>query len=228
MSRDPSLTLVRCSGLTRVFGEGPGAVAAVQDATCELCPGQRVALSGPSGSGKSTLVHLLAGIDRPTAGAIDWPGLGGPAGAWAPGRVGLVFQGPSLLPALTAGENVALPLLLAGGDEREATRLAAASLSRLGLDPLADRLPEELSGGQAQRVAVARAVVSRPRLLLADEPTGQLDRDGASEVVDTLLAAAGSGVALLVTTHDPDVAALLDEQWVMADGRLETRAPAAC
>jgi len=227
VSPDPGVALVRCSGLTRVFGQGAGEVTAVRDVSCELLPGLRVAVSGPSGSGKSSLLHLLAGIDRPTAGDIDWPALGGSA-AWSPGRVGLVFQGPSLLPALTAVENVAFPLLLAGVDERQATERAGAVLARLGLGALAQRLPEELSGGQAQRVAVARAVVSRPGLLLADEPTGQLDRAGAAGVVDTLLDATGAGAALLVTTHDPEVAAQLDERWTMADGRLDVRTPAPC
>jgi putative ABC transport system ATP-binding protein len=216
--------VVRAEGVARAFSRGETAVVAVHGATCELAPGQQLALVGPSGSGKSTLLHLLAGLDDPTAGRICWPGLGGHPRSLRPGTVGVVFQGPSLLPALDAAENVALPLLLAGEAETTAVRAAAAALSRLGLDDIAWQLPEELSGGQAQRVAVARALVGRPRLLLADEPTGQLDHSSAAQVVDALIdAAIATDAALLVTTHDPAVGARLPGQWAMADGRLQAK-----
>ena len=169
---------------------------------------------GPSGSGKSTLLHLLAGLDRPTADG-RWPASGRPA--VRPG-LGVVFQGPSLVPALDVVENVALPLLLAGVDEPEAVERAAAALDRLELGGLAGALPEELSGGQAQRVAVARVLAGRPGPVLADEPTGQLDRDERDQVVDVLLAAADElGAALVVSTHDEAVAARLDTP--LGDGR---------
>lgn len=211
--------LVRCAGLARTFGRGHSAVVALHHATCEVAAGQLVALVGPSGSGKSTLVHLLAGLDRPTAGTLEWPALAG--AALRPGPIAVVFQASSLLPALDVLENVALPLLLAGTDQTAATDAARAALAALGLEGIAAKLPDELSGGQTQRVAVARALAGEPRLLLADEPTGQLDHDTAASVVDALISAATrSGAALVVATHDRDVAARLTTRWRVADGRL--------
>jgi putative ABC transport system ATP-binding protein len=182
----------------------------------------QVALTGPSGSGKSTLLHLLAGLDTPTSGTIAWPGLdGSPFGR--PGVVGMVFQGPSLLPPLDVTENVALPLLLAGVGESEARERAQQALRSADLAELGSRLPEELSGGQAQRVAVARALASAPRVILADEPTGQLDSAHAAEVAALLLEAATRlGAALVLATHDLTLAARLPERWQMADGRMLT------
>jgi ABC-type lipoprotein export system ATPase subunit len=182
--------LVRCDGAARTFGAGPGATVALQPTTCEVFPGARIAVAGPSGSGKSTLLHLMAGLDEPTLGTVEWPAIGG-RDDLRPGPVGVVFQGPSLLPPLTVAENVALPLLLARRDERSAAEAVLRALHRLGLAGLADKLPDEISGGQAQRVAVARAVVGNPVLVLADEPTGQLDHPNASAVVDLLLETAG-------------------------------------
>jgi putative ABC transport system ATP-binding protein len=165
----------------------------------------------------------MAGLDVPTAGSITWPGLE-PHGPRAPGATGFVFQGPSLLPDLDVLENAALPLLLAGRDGVSARRSALVVLGRLGLEELSSRVPAELSGGQAQRVAVARALVGGPRLVLADEPTGQLDRESAALVVAALLAAADDGALLAVATHDPAVADLVGRQWTMADGRLLSEA----
>jgi ABC-type lipoprotein export system ATPase subunit len=216
--------LVRAAGLARTFGRGSAAVVAVHGVRCEIRAGDRVALTGPSGSGKSTLLHLLAGLDEPTAGTVEWPALGG-RHELRPGPVGVVFQGTSLLPPLDVAENVALPLLLAGAQRTEADAAARRALERLGLDRLAGALPDELSGGQAQRVAVARVLAGRPRLILADEPTGQLDRDHAATVVDALLeAAADSGAALIVATHDLRVAGRLPGRWSMDDGRLSCSA----
>jgi ABC-type lipoprotein export system ATPase subunit len=211
-----TLELVRCTDLARTYGE----VTAVRDVTCTVRPGMQVALTGPSGSGKTTLLHLLAGLETPTSGTIEWPGLdGSPAGR--PGVVGMVFQGPSLLPPLDVTENVALPLLLAGHAEAQARQRAAAALHDVGGDELADRLPEELSGGQAQRVAVARALAVRPQVILADEPTGQLDSAHAAQVTGLLLAAATRlGAALVLSTHDLTIADQLPQRWQMADGRL--------
>jgi putative ABC transport system ATP-binding protein len=217
--------VVSCEHAARTYGRGATAVVAVYGVTCEVRAGERIALVGPSGSGKSTLLHLMAGIDAPTAGTIRWPGLE-PAGPRVPGAVGIVFQGPSLLPALDVTENVALPLVLAGQGDVEARRAARAALERLGLDDVALRLPDELSGGQAQRAAVARALVASPRLVLADEPTGQLDHDSALLVVDALVHATDDGAAVVVATHDLVVAARLDRQWSMADGRVRVEAPA--
>ena len=212
--------LVRAVGAARTFGRGPTAVVAVHGASCEIAAGARLALTGPSGSGKSTLLHLLAGLDEPTAGTITWPALG-ERHQLRPGPVGVVFQGPSLLPPLDVAENVALPLLLAGRAEGEAAAAAHQALARLGLEDLAAKLPEELSGGQAQRVAVARVLAGQPRLIMADEPTGQLDHRNGAVVIDALLeAAAALGAALVVATHDVLVADRFALRWTMADGRL--------
>lgn len=212
--------LVCCERVTRTFGSGAAALVAVHDVTCQVRAGQRIAISGPSGSGKSTLLHLLAGLDQPTAGAVSWPALGARADL-LPRRVGVMFQGQSLLAALDVTENVALPLLLSGTPEAAATATAREALARLHLEDLAGKLPEELSGGQAQRVAAARVLASRPRLILADEPTGQLDHATGAEVVQALLQAAQAlGAALVLTTHDPLVAGALPLRWAMADGTL--------
>jgi predicted ABC-type transport system involved in lysophospholipase L1 biosynthesis ATPase subunit len=164
----------------------------------------------------------MAGLDVPTVGAVSWPAIGGRADL-RPGPVAMVFQGPSLLPPLTVAQNVALPLILDGLADLDARDAARDALDLLDLLTLADRMPEEVSGGQAQRVAVARALAGRPRLILADEPTGQLDHANGTIVVDVLLAAAAhAGAALVVSTHDPEVAARLAATWHMRGGRLTT------
>lgn len=220
--------LVRCDGLARTYGNGPTAVVAVHGATCKVRAGQLIAVMGPSGSGKSTLLHLFAGLDTPTAGTITWPALGDRS-ALRPGPVGVIFQAPSLLPPLNVVENVALPLLLLGVDRTDATRAAHDALTRLDLKDLAGKLPEELSGGQAQRVAVARVLAARPRLILADEPTGQLDRDTGRHIVEVLLDAADElGAALVVSTHDREVAERLHQRWSMTDGGLTVAEEAPC
>ncbi|HEV7898397.1 MAG TPA: ATP-binding cassette domain-containing protein [Planosporangium sp.] len=212
--------LVRCAGVSRTYGQGTAAVVAVHSVDCAVRSTSRIAVTGRSGSGKSTLLHLLAGLDRPTAGELSWPGLGGsPAGR--PGVVGVVFQGPSLLAPLDVGENVALPLLLAGAGPGNAQALAQDALRRAGVADLAGKLPEEISGGQAQRVAVARVLASAPRLILADEPTGQLDAAHRDEVVTLLVEAADAlGAGLVIATHDGRVADRLPERWIMDDGRI--------
>jgi putative ABC transport system ATP-binding protein/lipoprotein-releasing system ATP-binding protein len=215
--------LVRTTGAGRTYGHGAVATVALQPTTCEVSGGARIAIVGPSGSGKSTLIHLLAGLDEPTVGTVDWPAIGD-RDELRPGPVAVVFQGPSLLAPLTVAENVALPLLLAGAAQADARARAHAALETLGLLDLREKLPEEISGGQAQRVAVARALAGEPQLILADEPTGQLDHVNAAAVVDVLLAGAQhSGAALVVSTHDPAVAERLDEQWTMRSGALHTR-----
>ena len=220
--------LVRCGGVARTFGAGPGAVVAVHGVSCEIVAHQLVAVTGPSGSGKSTLLHLFAGLDEPTAGHVSWPGIGTRT-ELRPGPVAVVLQGPSLMAPLDVVENVALPLVLGGASQHEADAVARGALARLGLEALAAKLPEELSGGQAQRVAVARALAGRPRLILADEPTGQLDHVNGAIVVDALLEAARHlDAALVVTTHDVLVADRLPERWRMLDGRLDTRDTRRC
>jgi ABC-type lipoprotein export system ATPase subunit len=223
-----SADLVQCADLARTYGSGTQALVALQGVSCRLAPGMQVALTGPSGSGKSTLLHLLSGLDAPTSGSIAWPGLGG-SPAYRPGVVGLVFQGPSLLPPLDVTENVALPLLLAGCNQTQARELAGSALEEIGVADLAAKLPEELSGGQAQRVAVARALAAKPRMILADEPTGQLDSGHARRVAQLLIgAAARLDAALVVATHDPAIADLLPCRWRMADGRMVAMEDSSC
>jgi ABC-type lipoprotein export system ATPase subunit len=215
-------SLVVAVDVSRRFGSGDAATDGVRRASCEIYAGDRIALVGPSGSGKSTLLHLLGGLDRPTTGVVSWPALG-PQERLRPSEVVDVFQGPSLLPPLSVLENVCFPLVLDGVPERNATLLAEAALERFGVANLRDKLPEEISGGQAQRVAIARAMAGRPALLLADEPTGQLDSITAQEVLSTLLdAIREQGTALVIATHDPLVAERLDRIWEMKDGCLET------
>jgi putative ABC transport system ATP-binding protein/lipoprotein-releasing system ATP-binding protein len=205
----------------RSYLRGETSVVALASATCTVLPGERIALMGPSGSGKSTLLHLLGGLDRPTSGNLSWPALG-PCETLRPEKVGLVFQMPSLLPSLTVVENVEIPLLLGQESAAKARAAALAALERIGLGFIAEKLPEELSGGQAQRVAVARALITQPRLLLADEPTGQLDHPTAQQLFDVLLAALeGTETALVVATHDQSVAERMKTVWHMEHGILE-------
>lgn len=212
--------LAVCKEVSRVFGVGANAVVAVHGTSCAVRPRARIALIGPSGSGKSTLLHLLAGLEQPTSGTVSWPALGQEAHDRA-AQIGVVFQGPSLIPTLTVAENVALPLVLAGF--QGADQRAADALDLLELAVLAPKLPEELSGGQAQRVAVARVMAQRPHLVLADEPTGQLDRATGLRLVEVLLDTVNHiDAALLVSTHDTAVAERLDTHWTMGRGRLRT------
>lgn len=216
--------LVELDRVARTFGTGANAVVAVHGSSVTVRRSDRIAVCGPSGSGKSTLLHLMAGLDTPTAGTIGWPAWP-PGEVGRPGTVGLVFQGASLLTDLDARENVALPLLLADVAEPAARQRAAAALAVLGLDGLRHKLPAEVSAGQAQRIAVARTLASGPQLILADEPTGQLDGSTAQQVVEVLLHTADTLVAgLVVATHDPAVAARMTIQWQMIDGRLRTGA----
>ena len=217
--------LVRASGLSRRFGNGQGAVVAVADATFEIREGDHIALTGPSGSGKTSLLHLIAALDQPSGGVIEWPALG-QADDLRPGPVAVAFQGPSLLPPLTVTENVALPALLAGSTDAAATAAAGVLIERLGLAEVASKLPEEISGGQAQRAGLARALMGEPRLILADEPTGQLDRGSAAGLMEVLLQQVTvTRAALVVATHDAAVADRLPLRWSMTDRNLQTGAP---
>jgi ABC-type lipoprotein export system ATPase subunit len=218
----PREPLVRCAGAARSYGRGAAATVALQPVDCAIPDGARLALVGPSGSGKSTLLHLIAGLDQPTIGEVSWPAIGDRE-QLRPGPIATIFQGPSLLPSLTIVENVALPLVLGGRSYADARTAALPALELVGLADVADRLPDEISGGQSQRAAIARALAGTPRLIVADEPTGQLDRANATAVVDVLLAAADrSSAALVVATHDPLVAGRLDDMWELHDGRLVT------
>ncbi|CAM5726448.1 ABC transporter ATP-binding protein OS=Streptomyces alboniger OX=132473 GN=CP975_22550 PE=3 SV=1 [Streptomyces alboniger] len=207
--------LLTCTDAALTFGRGAQAVVAVHGADLEIRAGDRLAVIGPSGSGKSSLLHLLAGLEQPTRGSVTR------AASLGPYDIGLVFQGDSLIPALSVAENTALPLILADRPEDEARQDALAALALVDGADLADRLPEEISGGQAQRVAAARVLAQAPQLILADEPTGRLDHATGARVLDALLAAADhTGAALVVTTHDPAVAARLTVRRTMRDGRL--------
>ncbi|MCW7946703.1 ABC transporter ATP-binding protein [Streptomyces hygroscopicus] len=211
----PDEVLVACHDAALTFGQGPQAVVAVHGANLQIAAGDRLAVVGPSGSGKSSLLHLLAGLEQPTSGSVTR------SASLGPYDIGLVFQGDSLIPALSVVENAALPLVLANRTEREARQAALAALDLVDAADLADRLPEEISGGQAQRVAAARVLAQSPRLILADEPTGRLDHATGAHVLNALLTAADrTGAALVVTTHDPAVAAGLSIRRAMHDGRL--------
>ncbi len=212
--------LARCQGVGRTYGTGERAVVAVYDATCVVLARDRVAIMGPSGSGKSTLLHLLAGLETTSTGQISWPGLEGHPRDGAH-RVGLVFQAPTLIPSMTVLENVELPMLLTDTPTGEAADRARAALDLLDLDGLRGDLPQELSGGQAQRVVIARVLAARPRLILADEPTSQLDRHTADHVADVLIQVSDEiDAALVVATHDPAIGARMRTAWPMHDGRL--------
>lgn len=220
--------LAVANDLARRFGAGEAASEALRAATCQVLPGARIALTGPSGSGKSTLLRLIGGLDTPSQGAISWPALG-PRAALRPTKITDVFQGPSLLAPLTVIENVRLPLLLGGYDDRGAMSAALEMLARFDVEALRDKLPDEISGGQAQRVAIARALVVRPALFLADEPTGQLDSRTAAKTLVTLLACLDDiGAAAIVATHDPLVASRLATRWTMRDGCLQTDSEMSC
>ncbi|MHB1591183.1 MAG: ABC transporter ATP-binding protein [Sulfuricella sp.] len=212
-------TFIEAHSIGRSYQQGGVPIAAVTSATFRLQAGDRVALVGRSGSGKSTLLHLMAGLDVPSSGTIAWPALGPPE-TLLPEKISLVFQAPSLLEPMTVGENVALPLLLAktSGDIDAAV---SAALATFGLEELARKLPEELSGGQMQRVAMARAIVGSPSVILADEPTGQLDQPTGHALLDALIAhLAGTKTALVIATHDPSIAERMDTIWRIERGVL--------
>jgi ABC-type lipoprotein export system ATPase subunit len=205
----------------RTYLQGKIPVQVLTSITGAVVPGDRIAVVGPSGSGKSTLLHLMGGLDTPTSGSISWPELG-PKRDLRPKKIGFIFQTESLLAPLTVVENVELPLLLEDVKPVEARVAAMKALKDIDLETIADKLPEELSGGQAQRVAVARVLSSRPKLILADEPTGQLDHPTAQRLFDVLLACIeDSATALIVATHDPVIAGRLPTAWHLQHGRLE-------
>lgn len=217
--------LIAGDAVSRSYGQGAASIAAVARATFRLRAGERVALTGRSGSGKSTLLHLMAGLEVPSGGTLEWPALGRRE-TLLPGKIALAFQAPSLLEPMSVSENVALPLLLAKRAEGVDAAVQAA-LATFGLESLAGKLPEELSGGQMQRVAMARAIVGSPRVILADEPTGQLDQRTGQALLDALLAhLSGTGTALVIATHDEAVAARMHTTWRMAHGTLALAAEA--
>ena len=206
--------LIRISHLSKGYVRGGQAIPVLLDINLDVARGEFVALMGPSGSGKSTLLNLIAGIDKPSAGTIaidgvDIAGLSeGQLADWRAANVGFIFQFYNLLPVLSAFDNVELPLLLTGLSSRERHDRVAAMLDLVGLTDRADHYPSELSGGQQQRVAIARALVTDPVLIVADEPTGDLDRTTGEEVLSLLDQLVHElGKTIVMVTHDPKAAA---------------------
>lgn len=213
--------LIEASEISRTYLQGGIPVPALASASFCIRKKDRIAIVGRSGSGKSTLLHLIAGLDVPSSGQLAWPALGARE-LLLPNKIALAFQFPSLLAPLTVAENVALPLIM-GQIEQDIDAAVSAALRTFGLTSLADKLPEELSGGQMQRVALARSIVGNPDLILADEPTGQLDQPTGRAVLDALLShLEGTDTALVISTHDPAVAERLGVIWQMQYGVLST------
>jgi putative ABC transport system ATP-binding protein len=219
--------VVRVSDVYKAYARGPSAVNAVRGVSLAVEAGEMVAIVGPSGSGKSTLLNLLGALDRPSRGEVIVDGarlseLDDTARTLLRrDRIGFVFQFFNLLPLLNARENVALPLLLAGVSRAEAERRADELLGRVGLSGRADHTPDQLSGGEMQRVALARALSSRPVLILADEPTGNLDSEAGAGVLALLKSAAREQrCAIIMVTHDPRAAAVADRVLEFGDGKL--------
>ena len=221
----PTKTIVACEGLSRRYGEGEAAVDALKDVSLEFPSGELTAIVGPSGSGKSTLMHLLAGLDAPTAGqawidgvevtALDDKGMT----ELRREKLGFIFQFFNLVPVLDAAENVELPLRIAGRDVDPAWR--DQLLETVGLADRATHRPAELSGGQQQRVAIARALIAKPAVVFADEPTGNLDSKSGTGVLELLRKSVDDfGQTVIIVTHDPKVAAFADRVIVLADGEV--------
>jgi len=212
--------------LRKVFGVGPTRVEALAGVDLDIPVGQFVAVMGPSGSGKSTLLHLVAGLDRPDGGSIRVSGKDILALSddeitlLRRRRLGLVFQAFNLLDALTAAENVNLPLVVDGVPETEAQRRAMQALERVGLAHRGRHLPKEMSGGEQQRVAIARALAIQPVMLLADEPTGNLDTHNGDHVMHLLRQLVGEGQTILMVTHNPAHAAVADRIVTLRDGNI--------
>ncbi len=224
MTAPPSVP-VAARALTRRYGEGDTAVEALRGVDLDVRAGELVAVMGPSGSGKSTLMHLLAGLDMPTSGAVTIAGteLGKLSDAELTRlrrvHIGFIFQFFNLLPMLNAEENVLLPLSIAG--EKPEQAWVAELLSKVGLSRRRHHRPSELSGGEQQRVAIARALVTRPTILLADEPTGNLDSQTGGEILELMRESVEAyGQTTVMVTHDPRAAAIADRILFIADGSI--------
>jgi putative ABC transport system ATP-binding protein len=223
-TRSPSVAV---KGVRKTYGRGPAEVRALDGVDLEVPPGEFLSIEGPSGCGKTTLLNLLGLLDVPSDGTVEWDGV--PVGR-LPERerarrrltgVGFIFQRFYLLPTLTAEENVALPMRGAGRPAAERTARARTLLAAVGLTGRRDARPHQLSGGEEQRVAIARALANEPGLLLADEPTGELDRANTETVLDLLVEAQRStGSTLILVTHNPVVARRARRHLSMADGRV--------
>ena len=225
MSTGPT-ALIELAGIERVFHLGDSEVHALHELELRIDPGEYVAVMGPSGSGKSTLLNLIGLLDRPSAGSYHLEGrdvttLSAVEQAHVRStRIGFVFQSFHLVPRLTAKENIALPMMLAGVPLAERSKRVAQALSDYGLADRADHRPDQLSGGQRQRVAIARATIMQPALILADEPTGNLDRHTGDEVVRLLEELNARGVTLIVVTHDAALGKRARRRLDMEDGMI--------
>jgi putative ABC transport system ATP-binding protein len=223
--------MIELQSVERVFHVGGEAVHALHGVDLTVEDGEYVAIMGPSGSGKSTLLHVVGLLDRPTGGrylldGTDTTALGEAQRArLRRERIGFVFQAFHLIPRMTAAENVELPMILAGVPPRRRRRRVAQVLRDLGLADRAEHRPDQLSGGQRQRVAIGRAVVMRPGILLADEPTGNLDHHAGAQVMDLLERLNRDGITLLVVTHDPAVGGRAARRIEMLDGRVTADRP---
>lgn len=220
------MAVIELAGLWRSYPTGDGHVAALRDVTMTIGHGEFIAITGPSGSGKSTLLNILGLLDRPDRGAYAFDGrdattLSSDQQALLRNRrLGFIFQSFNLIPALSVAENVALPLHYAGYSVRMARGRAAAVLDMVGLGDRLSHRPTQLSGGQQQRVAIARALVSDPGVLLADEPTGSLDRATGREVLAILRGLHDQGLTIVMVTHDEEVSACADRRIQFVDGRI--------
>jgi putative ABC transport system ATP-binding protein len=220
------MSLIRLSGIERTFQLGDSTVRALHDIDLLIEPGEYVAVMGPSGSGKSTLLNLLGLLDRPDRGVYQLEGRDAMTLSAAEQarirsqRIGFVFQSFHLVPRLTAAENIALPLMLSGMPPAERKQRVAAALQAFGLQNRAGHRPDQLSGGQRQRVAIARATIMNPAVLLADEPTGNLDRTTGEEVMALLEGLNAQGVTLIMVTHDQALGARAQRRLMMLDGSI--------
>jgi putative ABC transport system ATP-binding protein len=226
MTEVTTTPIIRLRRVSRTYQMGPLQVPALDDVSLDVQPGEFVAIVGPSGSGKSTMMHILGCLDRPTAGAYELAGTpvaelddDGLAKLRSQ-TIGFVFQSYNLLPRTTALDNVATPLLYQGIGRRERAERARAALDRLGLADRVTHEPTELSGGQQQRVAVARALVTEPALILADEPTGNLDSRSGADVMGVFRELHASGRTIVLITHDGEVAASASRRIHLLDGRI--------